>query len=220
MSAHAKPRPRGVFIFGVTAALLLLVDRGVAEPRDCGADRIDRWARVVHVFDGDTVELRDGQRVRLVGIDTPEMGRDGAPAEAYAAQARRALEKLLAQRRRVGLRFDRERRDRYQRVLAHLFLSDGTNLQQRKTGYGLFQGPAAEEVGGASSGGPGLAPGTWWCCVSAYTPSGRAPGNGLNMNGWGRLEPLCPLFLSGMQCQANATELFTSWPVSRIRAQE
>lgn len=72
--------------------------------------------------------LSDGRRLRLIGIDTPELGRDGRPAEPLAEQAATALRGLLADQATVGLRLDAEPKDRYQRSLAHLFLQDGRSV--------------------------------------------------------------------------------------------
>jgi len=80
------------------------------------------------VLDGDTVILRNGQHVRLIGINAPELGKDGAPDQPLAAQARDRLAQLL-RGQRVKLVFERERQDHYGRQLAHLLLSDGTNVE-------------------------------------------------------------------------------------------
>ncbi|MGB8145070.1 MAG: hypothetical protein WCF05_07865, partial [Chromatiaceae bacterium] len=53
-------------------------------------------ARVTQVIDGDTLELADDTRVRLIGINTPEKGRDGKPDDPGARQASAALRDLLA----------------------------------------------------------------------------------------------------------------------------
>lgn len=104
----------------------------------CPPAAIDEYATVDYVYDGDTVRLADGRHVRLLGINTPEMGRDGEPSQPFAAKARRALQGLLARHgERVGLQFDRERRDRYHRVLAHLYVGDGLNVQARLLQQGL-----------------------------------------------------------------------------------
>lgn len=112
-----------------SALFVCLAGAQAAEPR-CAPDRIDEQVRVGHVHDGDTVVLVDGRKVRLIGINTPELGRKQAPAEAYAVAARTALHTLLAQEGfRIGLRHGAERYDRYSRALAHLFTSDGRNVQ-------------------------------------------------------------------------------------------
>lgn len=95
---------------------------------DCPADRTDERSRVAFVHDGDTLRLDDGRSVRLIGLDTPEVGHDGTPAQPFAEQARTALEKLLAADPYIRLRYDAERQDRYQRTLAHVYLDDGRSV--------------------------------------------------------------------------------------------
>lgn len=111
------------------AGAFLLALPGAAVALACPPDRIDREVTVAHVHDGDTVRLAGGDDLRLVGIDTPELGRDGAPDEPLAAAARDALVRLLdAHDRRLELRLDSERRDRYGRLLAHAYLPDGRSV--------------------------------------------------------------------------------------------
>ncbi|HEY9052155.1 MAG TPA: thermonuclease family protein [Gammaproteobacteria bacterium] len=96
----------------------------------CPPDRIDETAVVRHVHDGDTLHLSDGRKVRLIGIDTPEVARKQAPAEPLANEARNALRQLLRQHdNKIGLKFGLERQDKYQRLLAHLYLPDGQSVQ-------------------------------------------------------------------------------------------
>ncbi len=89
------------------------------------------------MYDGDTVRLDGDRKVRLIGLDTPELGHDGAPSQPYAVQAHRTLQKLLGPRSRVGLRYDAERYDHHGRRLAHLYLADGTNIQRALLEAGL-----------------------------------------------------------------------------------
>jgi micrococcal nuclease len=104
---------------------------------DCATDRIDERARVVRVHDGDTVVLHDGRKVRLIGINTPELPREDSPGQPFAQEARAALVALLESGDEIGLRFDEEHLDRYGRLLAHLFLTGGENVQARllRQGY-------------------------------------------------------------------------------------
>ena len=106
---------------------ILLVNPAQAKGQ-CGADHIDQHVQVIHVYDGDTVTLRDGRRLRLIGIDTPELGRDGKPDQAYALAARDALRALLKARPELDLRLDQTRHDVHGRLLAHAFLANGTSL--------------------------------------------------------------------------------------------
>ena len=81
--------------------------------------------QVTRVFDGDTLELQDGTRVRLLGVNTPEVARYGKPGQAGGEAASQALRALIAASDyRIHLSFDRERKDRYGRLLAYTY--DGT----------------------------------------------------------------------------------------------
>lgn len=85
---------------------------------------------VAQVVDGDTLRLVDGRSVRLIGINTPELGRDGRKAEPFALAARRRLQALVqASDGRVGLVLGQERQDRYGRTLAHAYDAQGRNLE-------------------------------------------------------------------------------------------
>jgi len=89
---------------------------------------VDEYVRVAYVYDGDTVRLQDGRKVRFVGINAPELAHDGHPAEPLAQAARQALKALLAANPRVGLRFGAQHFDHYHRVLAHLFTDKGRSI--------------------------------------------------------------------------------------------
>lgn len=93
---------------------------------------------MAYVYDGDTLELSDGTRIRLVGINTPELGRDGNPDEPFAVQARERLLRMVQESDgSIHLRPAAERQDRYGRLLAHAYSPDGANLQERLLGAGL-----------------------------------------------------------------------------------
>ena len=111
----------------VAIALWLLVFSGLATAQ-CAADRIDETVVVAQVFDGDTVRLEDGRRLRFIGIDTPEIDHRGGQSEPYSRAAQRRVQALLADGGRLSLRYDREREDHYGRALAHPYLVDGRSL--------------------------------------------------------------------------------------------
>ncbi|MDX1489169.1 MAG: thermonuclease family protein [Acidiferrobacterales bacterium] len=93
-------------------------------------------ARVAHVLDGDTLILVDGRHVRLIGVNTPEIGKDGVADEPVAQAARRELERLV-RGRDIVLLPGRETHDHYGRLLAHVQLLDGRNVQELLLGAGL-----------------------------------------------------------------------------------
>lgn len=91
---------------------------------------------VRRVVDGDTAVLADGERVRYIGLDTPELHHPRKPVEYYAREAAEFNRKLV-EGKSVRLEFDVQRRDRYGRLLAYLFLDDGTfvNGELLRQGY-------------------------------------------------------------------------------------
>ncbi|NBF01871.1 thermonuclease family protein [Pseudomonas sp. Fl5BN2] len=95
-------------------------------------------ATVQRVVDGDTLRLKDGRSVRMIGLNAPELAGKGRPAEPYALAARQRLQQLVAQSGgRVGLLVGRERRDRYGRTLAHVYGASGINFEARLIAEGL-----------------------------------------------------------------------------------
>jgi micrococcal nuclease len=79
----------------------------------------------VRVVDGDTVVLDGNEKVRLIGINTPESVDPRRPVQWYGKEAS-AYTKGLLLGKRVRVEHDVERRDRYGRTLAYLRLEDGT----------------------------------------------------------------------------------------------
>ena len=84
----------------------------------------DRWVTVERVIDGDTFKTTKGEKVRLLGINAPEVQHDSSPAQPFGKQAKNALTALIADKQ-VRLSFDKEKKDKYGRTLAHVYLRDG-----------------------------------------------------------------------------------------------
>lgn len=120
------PNRGALFAFGLLALWLLLP---TARAADCLSFAPDEWALVKHVHDGDTLKLKDGRKLRLIGINTPELGRDGRPAEPLAKAARDYLRQILPVGSRVALRFGQDKKDKYGRFLAHVYSADRRNAQ-------------------------------------------------------------------------------------------
>lgn len=83
----------------------------------------DRLHRVTRVVDGDTLLLASGQRVRLIGVDTPETVHPQRPPEPLGPEATEFTRRMV-EGRPIRLEFDRERWDAYQRVLAYVYVDE------------------------------------------------------------------------------------------------
>jgi micrococcal nuclease len=101
------------------AALVVLLVRG----RDHGTADAFGQGEVVRVVDGDTIRVRLGdrtERVRYIGVDTPESVKPGTPVQCYAKRAA-AANAALVSGQHVRLVGDVEHRDRYGRLLAYVY---------------------------------------------------------------------------------------------------
>ena len=103
---------------------------------------------VQRVVDGDTLRLSDGRSVRMIGLNTPELGKQGRSDEPFAIAARKRLEALVADSGgRVGVLPGKESKDHYGRTLAHLYSASGANLEAQMLADGLgFQVAVAPNV--------------------------------------------------------------------------
>jgi len=145
---YALRRTAALLVPAVLAAALVLADAaglfGRRPPPD--AERYDALAcRVVRVLDGDTidVEVTDGgeptTRVRLWGVDTPEVAREGRPAMHFGPEASAFTRRACVGRMvRLTLEPGRRTRDKYGRLLAWVALPDGRLLNRLlvEEGYG------------------------------------------------------------------------------------
>lgn len=126
--------------YNLTFALLIILLSFVLI-KDSDAQRFERY-RVTEVHDGDTVSIRTSsfvgipfkiERVRLIGIDAPELKQ-----EPWGRNAKRYLKKLLSENDWVvSLEFDVQRRDQYNRLLAYLWSKDGTMINEKMLSAGL-----------------------------------------------------------------------------------
>ncbi len=83
------------------------------------AERVE----VAYIYDGDTVRLKDGRKVRLIGINAPETSKENKPAEVFADEATEKLSKLLSQAE-ASLLLGKEKQDRYKRWLGYLYADE------------------------------------------------------------------------------------------------
>jgi micrococcal nuclease len=101
---------------------------GAAGDTDASADAPDYiQAEVLRVVDGDTIEVSlDGvkEKIRLIGIDTPESVHPDAARNVPYGKIATAFTKEHLDGQTVGLEFDVQERDQYGRVLAYVYLGD------------------------------------------------------------------------------------------------
>ncbi|MGH6816258.1 MAG: thermonuclease family protein [Hyphomicrobiaceae bacterium] len=109
----------------ILAAWLAAQPAGTANGRSCRLEPGERQA-VVRVIDGETLALDDGSEVRLIGALSPRSPDSGANATVWPPEreATAELERLVLGRS-VDLAFAGRRRDRYGRILAHVFADTG-----------------------------------------------------------------------------------------------
>jgi micrococcal nuclease len=122
-------------VISLLVAIILLHNRELTGEQGSN----DLSARVVAVNDGDTVSVMIGrkkERVRLIGIDAPELAQ-----RPWGAEAKRYLRELVTlSRNSVTLEFDVERRDQYGRLLAYVWTQDNRmiNLEMLRNGYAVL----------------------------------------------------------------------------------
>jgi micrococcal nuclease len=118
---------------------------GIAACSGGGAPPVDGLATVTGVVDGDTIDVEIGgrrDRVRLIGIDTPETKQPDRPVECFGPEASAFTASLLPIGTEVLIERDIVGRDDYGRLLGyvHLVSADGrattfVNLEIVEQGY-------------------------------------------------------------------------------------
>lgn len=104
-----------------------------------GCTHADRVATVERIIDGDTIDVRIGgrtERVRLIGIDTPEIAHPDSPAECFGPEATDFTAALVPVGTEVRLERDIVPRDDYGRLLAYVFVGDvHVNVEIARAGF-------------------------------------------------------------------------------------
>ena len=118
-------------LFGVVVFLILIVSPGKLPAQ---TRHTVRW-----VNDGDTIVLKNGQRIRYIGVNAPEIDHENQKAQPYGYQAK-SFNQNLVMSRKIRLRYDIDRYDRYGRELAYIFLEDGTfvNAKLLRSGMAFY----------------------------------------------------------------------------------
>jgi len=116
-------RYRGLILalvaLGAIAIRLLSQSTDTASPKQIGEGPF----RVRRVVDGDTLLLEDRTRVRLIGVNTPEMTTNNGGPQPWAVEATKFTESFI-KGKNIYLQFDRERLDPYERTLAYVQVGD------------------------------------------------------------------------------------------------
>lgn len=131
-------KPHRSFFFSLLIFLLLLPSRPFAVERET--------ATVVRAVDGDTLEVTvkgRTEKVRLIGVDTPEVHesqklhrdaartkQDEATIKALGKRASDFTKSIVRAGDQVELEYGQESRDRYRRILAFVWLTDGRMLNE------------------------------------------------------------------------------------------
>ena len=116
---------------------LILVLAFLAGSSPAALSEAPRRSGLVHwVIDGDTFQLETGERVRLIGVDTPEYQPWKKKIQYYGQEASVYSKQMLNQKK-VWLEADVKKKDKYGRSLAYVYLENGefVNLRLVEEGY-------------------------------------------------------------------------------------
>lgn len=94
------------------------------------------YYKVEKIYDGDTVKLEDGRKIRLLGINTPEIQHRNQAAEAGGEMAKDWLVDKL-KNLKVRLVTDVEQTDKYKRTLSHLITENKEHINVQLVEMGL-----------------------------------------------------------------------------------
>ena len=127
-----------ILILGISIGLLAISPSNINEDLKVDPDKLSDLEKVhvERVIDGDTFETTGGEDIRFIGVDTPETKHPEKGVEYYGKEASKYTTNQL-EGKTVYLEYDTEKRDKYQRILAYVFLPDGTffNAKLLHDGY-------------------------------------------------------------------------------------
>ena len=106
-----------------------------ADDTDTAATTTAEYSKVARVIDGDTIELENGERVRYIGMDTPETVHPSKPVQCFGKAASAENSKLVSGKT-VRLEKDVSDTDKYGRLLRYVYVDDVfVNLELVKRGF-------------------------------------------------------------------------------------
>jgi micrococcal nuclease len=176
-----------VLAFRVLGLVLLSLLAACARSGSAEPARAAGVGVVTHAVDGDTVDVDlsgSEERVRLIGIDTPESVAEDRPVECFGPEAKVRLAELLPPGTDVRLERDVEARDRYDRLLAYVFRTSDdllVNLTLVQEGFAesrRFEPNVARqaELDRAEDEAKAARRGLWPVCGGTDVPVGAPPG--------------------------------------------
>jgi len=123
-----------IIVIAILSALLFLQRLNVFNPSATKRGK-GNLCFVKRVVDGDTILLADNDRVRYIGINTPETKHPRKAVEWMGKEAS-DFNKKLVEHKWVSLEFDVEKRDKYGRLLAYVYIDNVfVNAELVKQGY-------------------------------------------------------------------------------------
>lgn len=134
MRQFRKPTPAMIAVFVAAVLILLRISRSSNEGREGISET--RTAMIAHVIDGDTIETDEGERIRLLGIDAPEIAHHGREGEHFGSESTQWLSREI-RGKVLTLHIGQERVDRYGRTLAWVYQSDGTFVNEQILSLGM-----------------------------------------------------------------------------------
>ena len=126
MLSSAKSRSAGkhkIILIAIIFFLLLTTTLLSQNPNFSYPYNFSKKVFVSRVIDGDTFVLCDSQRVRMLGVDCPEISRQNKPAELFSKEASEKTKSLVVHKT-VKLTFDGKAFDIFGRLLAYVWMTD------------------------------------------------------------------------------------------------
>lgn len=96
----------------------------------------EKYYTITKVIDGDTYIINNGEKIRLIGVNTPEIHHPIKGVEYFGKESAEYAKRILINQK-VTLKYDVGERDKYGRLLSYVYLADGTfvNALLVKEGY-------------------------------------------------------------------------------------
>jgi micrococcal nuclease len=175
----AEPAPTSVERDAPLSSITGPVRRGPVEANATVRRDVDGDTIAVSFLQPDGSLARDIEKVRLIGIDTPETKRPDTPVECFGKKASAATASLIPPGTKVRLEGDVEARDRYGRLLAYVFRSDDglfVNHELVRTGFAAsYPYPPnvtyADAFRDAADAARTVGVGLWGACGDPHIPS-------------------------------------------------